>query len=59
MREYPLRVVEAMVANGCSLKSIDYFIEGRAHPRRRTALRCGCWPGATAVTRIDGSAWLN
>jgi len=45
MREYPLRVVEAMVANGCSLKSIDYFIEGRAHlsEEDRSALWLLAW----------------
>jgi hypothetical protein len=31
MREYARRVVEAMVANGCSLESIDHFIESRSH----------------------------
>ena len=31
MREHPLQMVEAMLANGCSLKSIDYFLEGRTH----------------------------
>jgi hypothetical protein len=29
MREYPRRAVEAMVATGSSLESIDYFIESR------------------------------
>jgi len=29
VREYPLRVVEAMLANGCNLGSIEDFLEGR------------------------------
>jgi hypothetical protein len=35
MREYPLRVLEARVTKSCSLHSIDYFIEGRAHVSER------------------------
>ena len=61
MRKYPLGAVEAMVANGCSLGSIEDFIEERTHlsDQRRTGPRCGCWPGSRPVARIDGSAWLN
>ena len=31
MRTHPLGVLEAMLANGCSLESIEGFIEDRTH----------------------------
>jgi len=45
MREYPLRAVEAMVANGCSLGSIEDFIEDRTHlsEEDRSALWLVAW----------------
>jgi hypothetical protein len=45
MREYPLLMVEAMAANGCSLESIEDFIEGRTHlsEEERSALWLLAW----------------
>jgi len=45
MREYPLDAVEAMVANGCSLGSIEDFIEDRTHLSEevRSALWLVAW----------------
>jgi hypothetical protein len=45
MREYPLLMVEAMAANGCSLESIEDFIEGRTHlsKEERSALWLLAW----------------
>jgi hypothetical protein len=45
MREYPLEAVEAMVADGRSLESIEHFIEDRTHLSRdvRSALWLLAW----------------
>ena len=45
MHEYPLGAVEAMVANGCSLGSIEDFIEERTHlsEEDRSALWLLAW----------------
>jgi hypothetical protein len=60
MREYPLRVVGAMVVNGQSLESIEGFIEGRTDLSEevRSALWLLAWSEARREDRRQRVAEL-
>ena len=60
MRTYPLRVVEAMVADGCSLESIEDFIEGRTELSEevRSALWLLAWSETSGENRRQRVAEL-
>ena len=60
MREYPLEAVEAMVADGRSLESIEHFIEDRAHLSRdvRSALWLLAWTETSRERRRQRVAEL-
>lgn len=60
MREYPLRVVEAMVANGSSLSSIDRFSQGgtRRSAEERPALWLAAWSERGRENRLQRVAEL-
>ncbi|MGZ6574978.1 MAG: hypothetical protein ACXVHJ_28600 [Solirubrobacteraceae bacterium] len=60
MREYTLRVVGAMVANGLSLESIEGFIEGETHVSEevRSALWLLAWSETSRENRRQRVAEL-
>ena len=51
MREYPLRLVGAMVAHGLGLESIEGFIEGETHLSEE--IRSALWLFAWSETRRE------
>lgn len=56
MREYSLQMVEAMAANGCSLESIEDFIDGRTDlsEDERSALWLLAWTEIRRENRRQG-----